>query len=371
MKKRILIWGAGSQGKNILHFFDMNKVIIIGYVDSDPCKVGKDNDGYDIMSVDQITFLKYDFIFISSIEYQDEIYAKALALGVEREKLIFSLMTNEQMGWTFDLLTEKGVSYVNFLKLNVLRSKINALRTRVDVVEHKVNIIEKMVGNEKKRNINRFLKDHYERQAAEFIAFNFIENENAPGRTAIFENRQNYRDYIAEIIKNEQGLFLEFGVYKGKSINYMAERIGNNTIYGFDSFEGLPEYWHPGYEKGRFGDINGVMPQCHRNVKLIKGWFNETLPIFLEQHINERCVYVHIDCDLYSSAIYVLEQLKDRIGAGTIICFDEFAGVIGWQKDEYKAFQEFIKETGYKYKYLACSYACDVEVTEAVAIEIM
>src|SRR4051812_32860656 len=36
------------------------------------------------------------------------------------------------------------------------------------------------------------------------------------------------------------GLFVEFGVYSGKTINIIAARY-DGPVHGFDSFEGLPE----------------------------------------------------------------------------------------------------------------------------------
>jgi hypothetical protein len=39
------------------------------------------------------------------------------------------------------------------------------------------------------------------------------------------------------------GLILEFGVFSGNSINIIADKFPLRTIYGFDSFEGLPEEW--------------------------------------------------------------------------------------------------------------------------------
>ena len=47
------------------------------------------------------------------------------------------------------------------------------------------------------------------------------------------------------------GLYCEFGVYQGASINFIAERA-DSVVHGFDSFEGLPEDWWPGRKKGRF-----------------------------------------------------------------------------------------------------------------------
>lgn len=258
MKKKIVIWGAGYQGENALHFFDMNVVNIIGYVDSNPCKIESKIHGYKVMSINQLKIINFDFVFISPIDHQNEIYEKALAMGIDKEKIIFTLVTEKQMGSVFDLFTEKGIAYINFLPINNLRRKADALRNRVDNIEHMLTI-------ERKRSVNLFLKEHYERQAAEFVAKNFIDSDNAPGRSVIFENRFDYWKYIAEKVKNKDGLFLEFGVYQGKSINYMSELLKDKIIYGFDSFEGLPEDWHPGYEKGRFNE-NGVMPKCNKNV---------------------------------------------------------------------------------------------------------
>ncbi len=39
------------------------------------------------------------------------------------------------------------------------------------------------------------------------------------------------------------GYYLEMSVYTGGSINFIANLKKNETIHGFDSFEGLPENW--------------------------------------------------------------------------------------------------------------------------------
>ena len=41
----------------------------------------------------------------------------------------------------------------------------------------------------------------------------------------------------------ESGYILEFGVYMAISTNHIAKLIQNITVYGYDSFEGLPEAW--------------------------------------------------------------------------------------------------------------------------------
>jgi len=39
---------------------------------------------------------------------------------------------------------------------------------------------------------------------------------------------------------------MDFGVYKGASINWLAGLKPDVTFFGLDSFDGLPEAWTPG-----------------------------------------------------------------------------------------------------------------------------
>jgi hypothetical protein len=145
------------------------------------------------------------------------------------------------------------------------------------------------------------------------------------------------------------GMYLEFGVYQAETVNYVAKKI-NHVIYGFDSFQGLPESWRNGYEKGAFA-MDGL-PKVRDNVVLVKGWFNESLPVFLNNVSVENVAYLHIDCDLYSSTKTVLDLLGNRIKVGTVIVFDEYFNYPGWQNDEFKAFKEFISDNELNYKYI-------------------
>lgn len=92
-----------------------------------------------------------------------------------------------------------------------------------------------------------------------------------------FDTHHKVLDYAISKAENP-GLFCEFGVYRGTTINYIAKRIKTN-IHGFDSFfEGLPEFWRDDYEKGSFALTE--LPSVCENVQLHVGWFEETLPIF-------------------------------------------------------------------------------------------
>ena len=149
------------------------------------------------------------------------------------------------------------------------------------------------------------------------------------------------------------GLYLEFGVFKGETINEIASLKQDKIIYGFDSFEGLPEDWQNGMPKGTF-NVNGILPQVNDNVRLIKGWFDETLPDFLNEY-KENCAFIHIDSDLYSSTKIVFDALKERIVSGTVIVFDEYINYLGWEKGEHKAFVELMQEKNLSCDYISCS----------------
>jgi Methyltransferase domain len=146
------------------------------------------------------------------------------------------------------------------------------------------------------------------------------------------------------------GLFLEFGVWSGRTINYIAERH-DGLVHGFDSFEGLPEDWAMQYRRGDFA-TNGRLPAVRSNVRLHVGWFDQTLPRFLNEH-NAPVAFMHVDCDLYSSTRTIFELLGDRIAPGTVIVFDEYFNYPGWREHEFKAFQEFIAASRLRYRYLA------------------
>ena len=146
-------------------------------------------------------------------------------------------------------------------------------------------------------------------------------------------------------------LWLEFGVADGNSINYISQ-FTNGNVYGFDSFEGLPEKWRDGYDKGAFSR-NGLLPTVNSNIQLIKGWFNETLKGFIDSH-NKKISFMHLDADLYSSTKYILDTVKGHIDKDCVIVFDELINYPGFDGDngELKAFYEFITENDVQYTWI-------------------
>ena len=149
------------------------------------------------------------------------------------------------------------------------------------------------------------------------------------------------------------GLVLEFGVEKGASLTTLAEGY-KGEVHGFDSFEGLPEDWAGTYERrGKFS-LNGRLPKVPPNAKLHVGWFDRTLPKFLQETPGDVAL-LHVDCDIYSSTKTIFEGLAPRIRPGTVIVFDEYFNYPAWRQHEYKAFQEFVTGNNHRYSYIGFS----------------
>ncbi|WP_197517024.1 MULTISPECIES: class I SAM-dependent methyltransferase [unclassified Mycobacterium] len=161
-----------------------------------------------------------------------------------------------------------------------------------------------------------------------------------------FERHDDLLRHAVGLAKTD-GLFLEFGVATGRTISVIANSH-TGPVYGFDSFEGLPESWYGQYQRGAFARDD--LPPVPANVTLVKGWFSDTLPRFLAEH-PEPVSFAHIDSDLYSSAAFVLAQLGDRIRSGAVLLFDEYFNYPGWQLHEHKAFTEFVEGRQLQFRY--------------------
>ena len=166
-----------------------------------------------------------------------------------------------------------------------------------------------------------------------------------------FDTQKELLDY-ALTQSPAAGHYLECGVYSGGTIRHIARRKPDATIHGFDSFEGLPEAWG-GFTLARHSfSRGGRLPRVPRNVALYKGWFSATLPEWCRK-LDGAIAFLHIDCDIYSSTHDILESLSERLRPDTVIVFDEYFNYPGWERHEFKAWQEFVARRGIEYDYIA------------------
>lgn len=171
-----------------------------------------------------------------------------------------------------------------------------------------------------------------------------------------FASRYDLYEYVNhEIVANAPIDYLEFGVYKGASMEYWVQlnRHPNSRFFGFDTFEGLPGDWKVFTQvisKGTF-DAGGKPPEIDDpRVKFVKGLFQVTLPGFLESFTAKNRLVINCDADLYTSTLYVLASLNQLLVPGSIVIFDEFSTV-----HEFRAFRDFTQSFMRNYRLLAAA----------------
>ena len=210
-----------------------------------------------------------------------------------------------------------------------------------------VRTIQSMLIRPREKSVLDFMLENAKKESAIFAKENFAE-------AVIFGQREELFYYVIESyrLNSTNTVIFEFGVFEGESINLLSKLCPQAKIYGFDSFEGLQENMS-GYSliKGHF-NLLGVLPKVGKNVSLVKGWYKDTIKEFLVETDLKRVSLLHLDSDTYESTIFVLENLSDLIKPGTVLIFDDFFGIIGWENHGPKAWAEFSNSKELNYKYI-------------------
>jgi O-methyltransferase len=187
-------------------------------------------------------------------------------------------------------------------------------------------------------------------------AFQRVVRQRFGGAKKLTDRDSLYRYLNSEVLQGVAIDYLEFGVWQGASMKRWCELNGNlkSRFYGFDSFEGLPEYWNRKSLKGAFS-LQGVMPKIGDvRADLVKGLFQVTLPHFVKSFEAYGRTVVHIDCDLYSSTLFCLATLNHLLVPGTILIFDEFQD----SEHEFSAFMDYANSFYKQWVALAVTTHC-------------
>ncbi len=149
------------------------------------------------------------------------------------------------------------------------------------------------------------------------------------------------------------GSFVECGVARGGCIAIMSfASLGKRPVWGFDSFEGMPELTEEDEGHGqadvglRCAGPNGLheaqttLKRSHVSgdwVTLVPGWFEDTLHKYILRV--EPIAALRLDNDWYKSTKYCLDILYDRVVAGGLIIIDDYHTYTGCRKavDEFRS----------------------------------
>ena len=146
---------------------------------------------------------------------------------------------------------------------------------------------------------------------------------------------------LCNTFKRIPGAVVECGTWKGGMIAGIAEVLGPDRNYFlFDSYEGLPDATEkdgksafdyqqnknsPGYydncTASQQSAIDAMRLSGAKNVKITKGWFNETLP---KQQFKNGIAILRMDADWYDSTMDILTNLFPQMNKGGVIIIDDY-----------------------------------------------
>lgn len=154
--------------------------------------------------------------------------------------------------------------------------------------------------------------------------------------------------------KINSGVALECGVANGGSLQIMRKFLHPDIIiYGLDSFSHMPKLTNKDENELRalklnfnkkngklVGKIFGNKEKCIygfkknnislKNLYLIKGYFNDSIPKNIDKFNN--IVILRLDADWYEATYFLLDTLYDKVVKGGIVIIDDFYAYIGCRK---------------------------------------
>ncbi len=122
-----------------------------------------------------------------------------------------------------------------------------------------------------------------------------------------------------------------------------------HRVWGFDSFEGMPELTAEDADDGRpwvgvraakdtavVAETFELLGIPMRGVELRVGWFEETLPTAVAAM--GPIAVLRVDCDWYRATRYCLETLHGCVRAGGAVIIDDYSRFTGCRRavDEFR-----------------------------------
>ncbi len=183
------------------------------------------------------------------------------------------------------------------------------------------------------------------------MKYNTIEEIIRNGFSMVSRERLLNLQNQCKKFRNTNYSFVECGVAKGGCLALMKNMAGiNNKVFGFDSFEGMPEITKEDismYNKsdifngfGKVGDnLSGGIENVYKtfntlnisieNVNLVKGFFKDTLNTSENIDFIGEIGVLRLDGDWYESTRICLEKLYDNVVIGGVIIIDDYGHWIG------------------------------------------
>ncbi len=175
---------------------------------------------------------------------------------------------------------------------------------------------------------------------------------------------------LFNMAKHLKGDIVECGVFKGTSLVRFAmlRKIFSTQkkIIAFDTFGKFPETNFLADKKSRKKFITDAGNQSistnqlmkvlkykntQKNIKLIKGDINKTVPEYVKKHKDLKISLLNLDTDIYEPAVTTLENFYPKIVRGGVLILDDYGVFPG----ETKAVNDFFRNKNVKIKNFAFS----------------
>ncbi len=333
IKEEIIIYGTGDRYTTL-----KDKVCgqynVIAIVDSDSKKQGFVTNGYKIIAPDQIVNYKYDFIWISSTKYYQQIYNQLIyEYGVEREKIkpLNSSLLLEEMLYLYD----DKIKY----QREILNMRELIIRENVSRFEKNNNLISIISYQKKKNEISRYWTEHTVHEEW-FISA----EESYQYCLERFDMYPKLREFLELDRDHSSNIVLDYGCGVGhdtiwftlmckakcvigmdvseKALKSIQYRLALHNVQPADvelvqveeTEERLP------IKSGSVDFINcqGVLMHTSNPVKILREFYR----VLIKQKKNESCMNIMVynkDSIYYHLYVaYYLRFVDNRIFAGTI-----------------------------------------------------
>ncbi|MDO6434788.1 TylF/MycF/NovP-related O-methyltransferase [Flavitalea sp. BT771] len=149
---------------------------------------------------------------------------------------------------------------------------------------------------------------------------------------------------LFKLAQNLPGSIVECGVFMGNSLVRFAgfreilENAYSKNIIAFDCFEEFPPTNNREDEKylddfiNKTGGNSISIEQLQtvldhkniRNVELIKGDINYTVPKYIADHPNLKISLINLDTDVYEPAVTILKHLYPKLVKGGVLLLDDY-----------------------------------------------
>lgn len=176
---------------------------------------------------------------------------------------------------------------------------------------------------------------HFSLKIKTFVLSFLIRNINGDNFHNLNKFIQIYKVWSNVKLDSIKGDYIEFGVFKGKSLYHSFKTANklipdsNRVFWGLDSFEGFPVDNHDFYTGQNFASSKELVEKNFKrfeNVRIIEGYFDKSLLDEELQNIKEIS-FAFIDCDIYESAKVAFDFIKDRLSNGAFVMIDDFTSV--------------------------------------------